>query len=583
MPADMIGRITVPLPVNSGLTWPLPATDFGYGEKRDWKIITHQFGSGATLQSQRFSTGSGLRRFQYVSKAISIANRSVLTDFFTAVQGSFQYFIYNVPSANRIDFTPVTVIFDVAPLTITDLATMCSTGIQFIEIVDPASAPSYAVSDTNTRFPSSFLATALLSDIQNVIPLVRIRVRNAAVPDIYFADRRVTVGGIYYIPRLLNLGEEGTDVIFSQDISGKADTFQFTLGNADRAISALVKDTSLRYADISFSLFHVDLGVKIDLWRGNIQDWQTDGSAQARVFCSDGLFQITQPYPRRTITRDCWKTFDDGVNCPFTSQHGPLFPGVDSTSCDYFFNSPNGCLAHGMSPFFGGHPTFPQSVIIKDDGTGVVFGFGRSTVTSTSVVSDNIPGQPLPEIWCSDDNNPQNAFIANAIIAAVRDESTFEDILGIVGVGPLGLYEGMSVQTNADGYTFIVAPLADGFPPQGFKVDGQLQITGYHPELGLREILGTDPANKNQDFFSLGQGTPQHWDVPDATFSNILTGQPNQILPFAAGTAFVELRYSKNPGSGIAPTTAESHSMTVPISQGLTWDQSTQPVHSSLV
>ena len=105
----------------------------------------------------------------------------------------------------------------------------------------------------------------------------------------------------------------------------------------------------------------------------------------------------------------------------------------------------------------------------------------------------------------------------------MRDESTYEDVLGIVGAGPLGAFEGMSVQTNADGYKFVVAPTADGYFPQGFKVDGLLNITGYQPELGLRQSIGNDPAHLGTgptdgvDAFSLGQGTPQIWSESDPT------------------------------------------------------------------
>src|SRR5262249_40933355 len=160
------------------------------------------------------------------------------------------------------------------------------------------------------------------------------------------------------------------------------------------------------------------------------------------------------------------------------------------------------------------------------------------------------------------------------LIAAVRDESDYEDILGIVGVGPLGSYEGMSVQTNADGYKFVVSPQADGFFPQGLKLDGQLNVKGYQPTLGLRQSLGNDPAQlasaitDGLDAFSLGQGTPQHWEEYDPNYSN--TVFPNRIIPYAAGTALCELRYPKSAGSGLAPTTAESHSMQVPIAKGLT-------------
>ena len=302
------------------------------------------------------------------------------------------------------------------------------------------------------------------------------------------------------------------------------------------------------------------------------------------VSCSDGLYPVTQSYPPRTVSRQCWKPFNTAIlpgykPCPY-SEHGT---GGDPTQCDYFFNSPNGCLAHGMSNYFGGHPEQPQSVVIKDNGTGIIGGFFRKTVTSTSILSDSIWGDPLPEIWCDSFGNPQRAFWANAMVAAVRDESSYEDVLGVVGAGPIGSFEGQSVQTNADGYKFVVAPTADGFFTQGFKVDGRLNIQidtvlglalPTNLGLGLRQSTGNDPAYLGQhstqgiDAFSLGQGTPQIWTEYDANYSNI-PGVPNQIIPYAAGTVLCELRYNKSAGTGITPTTAESHSMQVPIRQGL--------------
>lgn len=576
---DTLGRISVPSPTASGLTFPL-VSDFGYGMTRDWSIIEHPFGSGATLQSQRFSSGSGLRRFFFVRSALSFSDRKVLIDFFNSVKGPLHSFIYNSPNPNSATTTDYPVIFDTAPISIEHLASMCRTGLTFLEIVDAASAPIYNVSSISTRFPSAGLSTSLLSETQIVIPLFKIQVRDPAVPPIYLSDRRVTVGSRHYLPRVLSIGEAGSDVIMTQDISGKADNLQFTLGNGDRAMSLLVKDTSLKFATVEFSLFFLtsltsgSSGTQVDLWKGSLIDWKLDGSPLFHIFCSDILYPLTQSYPRRVVSRQCWKTFNDHVKCDFDrlGAHGSALTalGGSPTSCDFFFNSPNGCLAHGMSPSFGGHPVIPQPVVIKDNGTGSrVFG-GRDVVTSTSTIADNIWGFPLPEIWCNDDGDPGKAFIASALVIATRDESTFQDVLGIVGAGPLGAFTGMSVQTNADGYKFIVSPLADGVPPQGFKVDSNLVITGYHPELGLRENIGEDPANPFQQYFSLGQGTPQHWDIPDPVFGNILTNQPRNILPFAAGTALCEVRYPKSPGSGITPTTAESHTLSVPISRGLT-------------
>src|SRR5579884_3783671 len=112
----------------------------------------------------------------------------------------------------------------------------------------------------------------------------------------------------------------------------------------------------------------------------------------------------------------------------------------------------------------------------------------------------------------------------------------------------------MLVYQNADGYRYIIAPMLDGQPPHGFKVDGGLNVISDNPTMGLREVAGADPQS---DSFSLGQGTPQVWG-------------PQR----AAGTAFVEIRRTDQ--SGIQPSTTDQHQMQVPISQGLTgwtWDQ----------
>jgi len=209
----------------------------------------------------------------------------------------------------------------------------------------------------------------------------------------------------------------------------------------------------------------------IQLWKGFIVSYTTDGSPQFTVRCSDGLFQLTQMYPVRAISRQCWKTFNDGVNCPY-STHGS---GGDPSSCDYYFDSANGCEAHHMTKYFGGHPAQPQGVVIKDNSTGL-WGIGRSTVTATSIISDTIWGNALQEIWCNDDGDPGKAFWVNCMIAAGRDESDFYDALGIVGAGPICSYTGMLVYQNADGYRYIIAPMLDGQPPQGFQVDGNLNF-----------------------------------------------------------------------------------------------------------
>ena len=595
---DTIGRVPVPTPVKSGLRFPgrlagtkSLITDFGYGMTQDFKVIEHRFGDLATLGIQRYGVGSGARRFQWIKSSLNYSDRQALIDLYDAVQGSYQSFTYSAPNADRQTFTDYEVVFDVAPLSITDLVNRAQTGLTFLEIIDAASAPTLIINGPPQRFPSEDVAQALATDVQIIVPLVHIKARNSLVPDIYLSDRRVNVTNFpgtamttTFLPRLLSMGVPGTsDVIMSQSIDGRADNVRFVLGNADRAMSQLVNDCSLEFAQIDLSLFHVQTNTLLQMWKGLILSWQVDGSAQMSISCSDGLYPVTQAYPPRNVSRQCWKPFDKDIlpgyrPCPYSTQG----TGGDPTSCDYFFNSPNGCLSHGMSQYFGGHPEQPQSVVIKDNGTGILGGFFRKTVTSTSILSDSIWGSPLQEIWCNSFGNPQRAFWASCLVAAVRDESPYEDLLGIVGAGPIGAFEGMSVQTNSDGYKFVVAPTADGYYPQGFKVDGLLNVqinsmlglalpTNFN--LGLRQSSGNDPAylGKNPtegiDAFSLGQGTPQTWDEYDPVYSN--DGRPNSIIPYAAGTALCEIRYPKSPGTGLAPTTAESHAMQVPLRLGL--------------
>ncbi|MGD0777103.1 MAG: hypothetical protein ABSC05_30150, partial [Candidatus Solibacter sp.] len=319
-------------------------------------------------------------------------------------------------------------------------------------------------------------------------------------------------------------------------------------------------------ATIDLSFYHTNSGILLQFWAGFVITFAADGSPQFVVRASDGMYQVTQQYPVSVVSRTCWKPFNDGAACPYAAHGGLQTSGssctgvpfqADPSSCDYYFDSANGCQAHGMAPYFGGHPAQPQGVSVKDNSTGT-WGFGRNNVTATSIVSDSIWGNAIQEIWCNDDGDPGKAFMVKAMIVAGRDESDFYDALGIVGAGPIGSFTGMLVYQNADGYRYIIAPMLDGQTPQGFKVDGGLNVTRNEPTMGLREVAGNDPVNPTTDSFSLGQGSPQVWG-PE----------------MAAGTAFVEIR--RTDASGIQPTTADSHDMEVPISQGLTgwtWDQS---------
>jgi hypothetical protein len=555
--SDTIGRITVPSLVlstgGSGIsgTQVFPLTTqhpFGFSVERT--VVVHRFGSLDSKQEQRYYTGIGPRKFQFRRPSLGWSEARALRAFWESMQGPWMAFTYNVPNPDGTT-TATLVTFEQAPVSLDYLRNACQVGLNFIEVVDPTQAPNYTISSTCLRFPSSALSTALLSEVQQIIPLVHIRVREAAVPDIYLSDRRVTVDGQLYFPRLTGIGESGSDVLISQDIKGSSDNVRFTFGNADRVMTALSNDTDLQYAQIDLCLLHVNSGILLQLWKGVIRNFTSDGTPNFPVTCSDGFFQIMNQYPERVVSRQCWKTFSDCVNCPYAA-HGS---GGDPTSCDYYLESANGCQAHGMAKYFGGQQADPQGVVIKDDSTGFL-GFGRDTVTATSIISDTVWGLALPEIWCNSGGNPLFAFIAQALMVDYRDESGYADSLGILGAGPLGGFSPSMVVQNADGYRYVVAPMVDGYLWQGLKLDGNLNVTKYQPGMGLRYINGTDPAGAS-DSFSLGQGTPQVWE-------------PNI---FAAGTAACEIRIVKS--TTIQPSTPDQHQMTVPIDYGMwgwTWD-----------
>ena len=585
--SDVIGRITVPAVVSSGLTFPL-VTEFGYGYSQDHPIIVHRFGDLDAKSEQRYQVGIGPKKHTFRRSNLSINNRTALSNFWESLQGSFKSFTYAVPSAAQA-FTNTTVVWEQSPLSFEYLVHAVKSGINFIEIPDPSSAPVYTVASTCTRFPSGTLNTALENQVQKIIPLVHIKVRESGVPDIYLSDRRCTVGGQEYLPRVLSLGEPGSDVIISQDIRGTADNVQFTFGDADGVMTALCNDTDLKYAQISLSLYHVNSEVLLNLWSGYIQTFVTDGSPQFTVQASDGIFQINQQYPVRTVSRTCWKTYNDGLNCPWASQGASsaavIAAGGDPASCDYYWNSVNGCLVHGMADFFGGIPILPQSVSIKDNSTGFI-GFDRNTVTATSIVSDTIWGKALAEIWCNQGSSAVNAFMANAIIAAVRDNGDFFDVLGIIGCGPLGAFSiqgnaaGVFV-TNADGFTYLVAPLADGYPAQGLKIASNGTSTSSNSALGLRQVPGYDriSSSGDQSYNQFGLANIVGHNNPTSVSGSAAS------LPYSPETAFAEVLYAKV--SGITPSSADNHSMTVPIAQGLTgwiWDGSdTRTAYGGLI
>ncbi len=522
--SDFIARVSVPGIVVSGV-FPI-VSDFPHGRAQAPQVVVHRFGSANVKIEQRFLLGTGAKRFTVRRSHLRESERIALRDFWESQYGPFGAFYYDAPNDDGNGTTRYVCRFENEPLSwemVSDF--VCSVGVTLVEI--PAASPSYALNSTVSRFPSSELSAALLSQVQQLIPLVNIQPLEAGYPAIYVSDRRCTVGGQLYQARLVDF--DG----ISQSIGNEADQAEFVFGNADRVMRDLANDVDLFRASVEFSLFHVGTGIKLDLWKGDIVDWSFDSGPEFRVRAADGIYELNLPYPARRISRVCWKQFDDGQGCPFSQQGGldvTHFPGASPFSCDKGYETPNGCLAHSMKRYFGGLLAEPQGVRIKDNSTGT-WGFGRSSITSVSLVADSIYDEVLPEIYTDGD------MPVNCKIAVGRDESDFYEALGIVGEGPLGAFG------------------------SGHKLDGQFHH-GYPGSLGLRQILGADPAGA-QDWFSLDQSGDQTGGDWRKVFSGNSTYKDN----FAAGTAFLVIRRSDS--KGLQLTRLGEHTMQAIVSQGL--------------
>jgi hypothetical protein len=548
---EYIGNVPIPVISPSG-TFPI-IPDYGYGMAEDPEVAIHQFGSANAKIEQRFLLGAGAKKFSIRKSYMNETDRAALRTFWETNYGPYGAFTYNAPNDDGAGTTAYTVRFANEPLTWEFLLDAISTtGITLIEI--PASDPSYTLGDTVTRFPSSTLKTALLSQVQEMIPLLKISPRTSGYPVIYVSDRRCTIGGQLYLARLLDW--DG----IQQSLGNEADDAQFTFGNADRVMTALVNDTNLTRATVEFSLYHVGSQIKLDLWKGEISDWTGDEGPVFQMTAADGIYELTLPYPTRKVSRTCWKVFDDGNGCPYTSMSSGLdtthFPTVDATKCDKSYDGANGCIAHGMKKYFGGIIAVPQSVMLKDNSTGTL-GFGRSSVTSTSIVSDSVYDLVVPEIYTKDLSfTDVNGYVTtgmsiNCKIAAGRAEIDFYEAIGIVSEGPITFNTHGAVR---------VSSTQQGTPYEIPTLDGQYDH--MFPAAQGRMATGTDPAGGG-DFFSLDEGG----NLAGSNWRLAYYGGNTYNDNFSAGLAFLTIR-RKDTGS-LNLTIPGEHSMTCNVTEGI--------------
>jgi len=211
---DYLGNIPVPEIAPSGV-FPL-VPDYPHGRAQAPEVVIHQFGSGNAKIEQRFLLGTGAKRFTVRKARLREADRVALRDFWEQHYGPYGAFYYNAPNDDGQGTTQYTCRFANEPLSWEMLAAaVCSLGVTLIEI--PSSSPTYTLNQTVNRFPPAALQQALLSQVQEIIPLIKIIPKEPGYPAIYVSDRRCTIGSQLYQARLLefdgiaqSIGNEAT-------------------------------------------------------------------------------------------------------------------------------------------------------------------------------------------------------------------------------------------------------------------------------------------------------------------------------------------------------------------------------------
>ncbi len=501
---DFLGTISVPAndPVGS---WPLGVR---YGSTRQLapKVVIHTFGSANEKIEQRYKIGNGERSFELVYPRLKQSDLEAALQFWRDRKGMVQPFNFSYPLEEGGTATPVARFADDALSIQRNAQGGGSLNVRLVEV--PTTFPTYTVASTLDRFPSGTLATALLAQAQEIIPLIHIRPKLAPgqtyADNIYLSDRRCTVAGQLYQARLLEWSG------ISQAIGGENDTARFVFGNADGVMELLAADIDLSDASIEFALYHVGTEIRLNLWRGEISEFDPDEAGRTfAVSATDVAGALNEFCPQRVVDRSCWKNFKDGINCTYSGAE---------TVCDKSWAR---CTALANTDQFGGVFVQPQGVSIRDNASP-----GRPKFTATSIINDSIYGKTIPHVY-TDAPLPVPLLIASG-----REEGDFYAALGIVSEGPISAYDSDGLQHRLDAQ-----------PPHGPL------------PLGLRRSLGHDPVanndpDPNSQFFSLGAGSPQTYDVYKA-----------------AGIAFVDIRRTDAKGQQLSRS--QDHSGTASVSGGM--------------
>ena len=316
---------------------------YGTTESREPIIHVHRFETRDTKTEQRFYAGAGERRLRVSLDSLAPDERAEIINQFAAAQGSYLPFTINLvlPDGST---EVLTVRFSNSRLEIQTLIDGSTWAASFDLIVDPGAAPAYTSASTETRFPGASLQAALLSPVQEIIPLLVITTLAGTVHRV--SERACAVDGVAYSAKLIEW--DG----IKQSLYG-ADQASFTLANADRAFTTAVNADNWHAADVQFSLLHVGTLIKLNLWRGHVipGGWDLSSGTTFRITAGDGAYQLRLAYPPRKITRQ------DGFVTP--ADHQP-----------------------------------------------VNLGKGKNRITATSVINDTGYGKPLKDIWVNDATAP---------------------------------------------------------------------------------------------------------------------------------------------------------------------------------
>jgi hypothetical protein len=506
---DMLGPIVVPTPPTIG-KFPIQP-DYGSGTDYQPPIIVHTFGQAGLKTEQRFLTApAGPRRFRFSKNHLACTEYNALRAHWEQAQGCYAQFPLDVwepggKATYTVRYENPTLGFDYMVALLTQ-----GPGVTFIEQVD-APVVYTSRSPRLSRFPDASLTAALTSQFQQIIPLVTIETRDGTM--LRLSNQRCQIDGDLYLPRMLDWSG------ISQSLGENSDAGSFNFGNSDGVWTQLVNQVNLYAASVQLTLYHVQDRSLLDLWAGYLTNWQLDTSGKFQVNVADGAFLLTLPYPSRKILRTCWKVYK-GRWCPSTSS----FP-----DCPKDYDS---CVARGVPHSFGGMVFPPQAVHIKDNSTGV-WGFGRSAMTSVSVVQDTVYQRPLQEIFTD------GQMLVTADVAEGRDENTFYAALGIVGEGPISSFAG-----GPDGS--LILHKLDGQPPHDPLNFG-----------GFRAFTGTDPSGSH-DFVGISQAGPDgKWNGSDGQ----IYIPPDST--FAAGIAMAEIRRTDEKGLQLSPISDRSMQIAV--------------------